>query len=894
MGKGSLIVRLSLIAGAIILFGAPFWLIMENDKVRMAQLNKLQANIIETENKTERELIKSQVAQKISDITAILMELSEQRILERFGAPANDPVIRNSSYSKPATKQKITGQFLALAGKMNAEAALVLINGNSMAVNRKGLEKTKHAGKDSFTACINSKKAVIIRNLKEGLGEYYIPVIDAKDQLVSIIYIKENITEIADKIRTQLQSPHGYNFIADPSGLVILSSDRSKENNENLNDNNDLKPLMTRDVPDTNVKEATYNKLLGLLGYVKLRELMMMPCVFTPYSDYKSLSGGKEKKYEPFISTAVYGVPVIFILAGAFILGIIFLLSASGSNVQPLKKIISAVARIDDDSFEAILPPAEGDMKKLTDALVILKGRLKAAEDKTEKLSQMGKELEEELSKEASRADHEISELRNAVKNAENAKASAQEQITKAKNEAEKAAKEADEKIKAANQDAERRVNEIQKKITALEGEIKKAQESKIPVEKENMRMEAVLMMNTELKGVLSVIKTYISSVLGGEGKITDAQQQFLGVVINKSARLERLINDLTELARLEKGDIAINKQPVDLNTIVSDILLSIQPQADVKKVEIKQNFAPSLASGLGDSSRISNVLSQLITQAIKVSPRGGQVTIKTSDDDKAVYLRISDFGMSLPKVKTELLFLNFHGTESAAGPEFSNTGLRFPIIKAVIRNMNGDIWVESEIGKGKTFVIMLPKEGKGGASLKAPEIKAVQKEPELMIEPVSMKETIPPAINTEVPAAPKTAEQPPAPSAGFKIARNTFDSPAAAPSGSAPSADKPKIMSNFASMGIDTAPSEKKPEPMKSVKIQSNNLMADLPLSVDLPEVPKVKDVISGPPPSGNAPETKIPGAGTKVPEKLMDIKLPDELPPLPDLQDDKGSDLI
>jgi len=162
------------------------------------------------------------------------------------------------------------------------------------------------------------------------------------------------------------------------------------------------------------------------------------------------------------------------------------------------------------------------------------------------------------------------------------------------------------------------------------------------------------------------------------------------------------------------------------------------------------------------------------------------------------------------------------------------------------------------------------------------------------MIDPVSMKETIPPAINTEVPAAPKTAEQPPAPSAGFKIARNTFDSPAAAPSGSAPSADKPKIMSNFASMGIDTAPSEKKPEPMKSVKIQSNNLMADLPLSVDLPEVPKVKDVISGPPPSGNAPETKIPGAGTKVPEKLMDIKLPDELPPLPDLQDDKGSDLI
>ncbi len=888
MGKSSLMVKILLFAAVILLFGTPVWLIIENDNIRLAQIKKLQANIIETENKTERELIKSQVAQKVSEISSMLLELSEKRILERFGGPANDPIIKNSSYSKPASKQKIISQFLALSAKLSAESALLLTNGNSIAVNRKGLEKIKHTGKEAFTASINSKKIVITRNLKEGTGEYYIPVIDNKEQIVSVIYVREDLSEMLDKIRKQLQSPRGYNFITDPTGLVILSSDRSKEMTENINDNNDLKPLMTREVPDTNVREAKYNNLLGILGYTKMREIMMMPCVFTPYSDYKSLSSVQENKYEPFVNSTLYGIPVLFILAGSAVIGFILVFSAAGSGSYPLKKVVSAIARIDDDIFETLLPPAEGDFKKLTDALVILKGRLKAAEDKAEKLSQMGKELEEELSKEASRADHEISELRNAVKNAENAKVSAQEQVIKTKNEMEKILKESEEKIKAANQEAEKKINEMRKKIESLEADIKKAQESKIPAEKENMRMEAVLMMNTELKGVLSVIKTYISSVLGGEGKITDAQQQFLGVVINKSARLERLINDLTELARLEKGDIAINKQPVDLNTIVSDILLSIQPQADVKKVEIKQNFAPSLAMALGDSSRISNVLSQLITQAIKVSPRGGQIIIKTSDDDKAVYLRISDFGMSLPKVKTEQLFINFHGTESPAGPEFSNTGLRFPIIKSVMRNMNGDIWVESEIGKGKTFVIMLPKELKSGNSIKSQELKSEIKTPEIIIESSAIKDNLNSNLSPSEESGKNIKEQPPV--SGFKIARNTFD---AKPTSNIPS-DRPKIMNNLASMGIETEPVQKKQELIKSVKIQTNSLITDLPLSVDLPEVPKVSEIISKSASQDSTPAATIPGAGIKVPDKLMDAKLPDELPPLPDLQDDKGSDIL
>jgi hypothetical protein len=346
-------------------------------------------------------------------------------------------------------------------------------------------------------------------------------------------------------------------------------------------------------------------------------------------------------------------------------------------------------------------------------------------------------------------------------------------------------------------------------------------------------------MMNTELKGVLSVIKTYISSVLGGEGKITDAQQQFLGVVINKSARLERLINDLTELARLEKGDIKLVKSPVEINNIIQDLIFSIQPQADIKKVELKVNFSPTLPTAYGDSGRLSSVLSQLLNQAIKVSPRGGQVIVETKDGGKDVQIKISDFGMSMPQSKAGVLFVNFHGPESIAGPEFVNTGLRFPILKAIINNMGGDIWIESEIGKGKTFYISLSKEQ--GVSVSAPVMNE--------FKPAGVKPIASIKVNTSEPAAAQTG-------GGIKI-------------------QKPASLNE---------------------QPQSHNdrltTVSDL-LNFDVPMTEK---------------KIEIPGKDVKVPEALINkqpaaeapkkneqiFQLPDELPPLPELEDDKGSDII
>ncbi|MFW6211189.1 MAG: ATP-binding protein, partial [bacterium] len=712
MKKGTLILWIFIFS--LLMFAVPSGLMYYYDTIRVKQLNSLQSEIQFVEKKGDVDIIKKQMRGSLEEFFRLTENITEKSVYDKYSSITGNHTIRNSSYSRKSSKNKIAGVFKQLSSKFDSGAALLQQNGRILAANGKPLKTKNFSGNTKFLQAIASKKIISSLIFSEGAAEYFIPVIDAKNRVVSVLYVYEDISALSEKIRKNVQSPRGYNFIIDATGTVLLSTDRSKENIQNIQQNRDIRTILTGGSADEGIKEAEYSNLKGLFAYKKHKDLGVIFCMFTPYSDYKNLKQENGGEYSSVIYDTKFFVPVYALLAGGFFIFFLIIAGLAGSPYKPIKKIVRALRHVDEDSFELMLPKIRrGAYKRVIDALVILKGRVKAAEEKTQRLSNMSKELEEELSKEASRADMEISELRDAVKIAENNKTRAEEEILKIKEEADKEKKTSISRIEEEKDRIAGKINELEKENLKLKEEIKKAHESKIPAEKENMRMESVLMMNTELKGVLSVIKTYISSVLGGEGKITDAQQQFLGVVINKSARLERLINDLTELARLERSEIKTAKQPVDVNNIIQDILFAIQPQADVKKVEIKTEFSPSLPTVLADSSKLSSVITQLITQAIKVSPRGSRITAETKEEGNNVSIRLTDFGMSMPRDKAKALFLNFHGPESSAGPEFINTGLRFPIIKAVIENMDGEIRLESEIGKGKTFVILLPKDNR-------------------------------------------------------------------------------------------------------------------------------------------------------------------------------------
>ena len=774
----------------------------------------------------------------MEDVFPGINYFAPENIEKKYSSLTTSSTLKNGQYTGKKGLSKISQYFLKETKSFSADIALLSTAGTVIETNKAALKEAEFKTNSNFLQTVSSKKTNFELNFGAG-SEYFMAITDGRDRLAAVLYVKEPSMDAAGAFRKNTMSPKGSNFVIDSSGNMLLNTDQARENSENILSNADIKIVINEAGDDTAVREGSYNNLKGLIIYKKIDSLNSIVCLFTPYIDYK-FAQKKMKQYElSMLDTSSFsGIPVYAFLIIAVLIAVFGGIWASDAPYAPLKKVVRALTHIDEESFQELLPKSKkGEYKKLLDSLLILRGRVKASEEKAEKLSQMSRELEEELSKEASKSDMEISQLRDALKIAENNKGTLDDELSKVKADSSRVKTDMETKFESEKSQLNLKIGGLEKDIEKLKAEVKKAAESKVPLEKENMRMDSVLMMNTELKGVLSVIKTYISSVLGGEGKITDAQQQFLGVVINKSARLERLINDLTELARLEKGDAQAPGHPVEINTVVQDVIFAIQPQADIKKVDLKVNFSPALSIATGDTSKLSSVISQLLNQAIKVSPRGGQV-VETKESGKDLVIRITDFGMSMPQSKSSILFVNFHGPESTAGPEFINSGLRFPILKAIIDNMGGKIWIESEIGKGKTFVISLPKSG-----AEAARPKTVTSVPAgLTGQP---KENAAPAAAEAVKKPAPPAFSPPA-GGSFKIQRNNFEE------------KHPDTASN------------------KNDITSVNDLLSFDNLSVH-----------------DTDRKASLPGTDVNVPENLM--KKPaaaiDELPPLPDLEDDKGA---
>jgi signal transduction histidine kinase len=837
MNKSSLSAKIIIIA--LIAFAIPAALFYYFDSRDTAQLNETQEKISHAESQKEIDVVKDQGIKKMEDVFPGINYFAPENIEKKYSSLTTSSTLKNGQYTGKKGLSKISQYFLKETKSFSADIALLSTAGTVIETNKAALKEAEFKTNSNFLQTVSSKKTNFELNFGAG-SEYFMAITDGRDRLAAVLYVKEPSMDAAGAFRKNTMSPKGSNFVIDSSGNMLLNTDQARENSENILSNADIKIVINEAGDDTAVREGSYNNLKGLIIYKKIDSLNSIVCLFTPYIDYK-FAQKKMKQYElSMLDTSSFsGIPVYAFLIIAVLIAVFGGIWASDAPYAPLKKVVRALTHIDEESFQELLPKSKkGEYKKLLDSLLILRGRVKASEEKAEKLSQMSRELEEELSKEASKSDMEISQLRDALKIAENNKGTLDDELSKVKADSSRVKTDMETKFESEKSQLNLKIGGLEKDIEKLKAEVKKAAESKVPLEKENMRMDSVLMMNTELKGVLSVIKTYISSVLGGEGKITDAQQQFLGVVINKSARLERLINDLTELARLEKGDAQAPGHPVEINTVVQDVIFAIQPQADIKKVDLKVNFSPALSIATGDTSKLSSVISQLLNQAIKVSPRGGQVIVETKESGKDLVIRITDFGMSMPQSKSSILFVNFHGPESTAGPEFINSGLRFPILKAIIDNMGGKIWIESEIGKGKTFVISLPKSG-----AEAARPKTVTSVPAgLTGQP---KENAAPAAAEAVKKPAPPAFSPPA-GGSFKIQRNNFEE------------KHPDTASN------------------KNDITSVNDLLSFDNLSVH-----------------DTDRKASLPGTDVNVPENLM--KKPaaaiDELPPLPDLEDDKGA---
>jgi signal transduction histidine kinase len=225
------------------------------------------------------------------------------------------------------------------------------------------------------------------------------------------------------------------------------------------------------------------------------------------------------------------------------------------------------------------------------------------------------------------------------------------------------------------------------------------------------MKDDFVASVSHELRTPLASIRGYLELVLDGEvGELTEGQRRFLSVVDRNAERLARVVGDLLFVAQVDAGSHALDCSPTDLHTVVREAVEAASPLAREHEVELEVD-ADGAAEVNVDRARLAQILDNLITNALKFTPPGGYVEVRSFREGDVAVVEVADTGIGISKEDQEQLFQRFFRAEGAILHAIDGTGLGLAIVKAIVDAHGGALSVESVAGHGTTFRIELPLE---------------------------------------------------------------------------------------------------------------------------------------------------------------------------------------
>lgn len=223
------------------------------------------------------------------------------------------------------------------------------------------------------------------------------------------------------------------------------------------------------------------------------------------------------------------------------------------------------------------------------------------------------------------------------------------------------------------------------------------------------MRKEFVANVSHDMRSPLTSINGFVGAML--DGTIPEKEQQrYLRLMKDETERLIKLVNDLLDIARIEAGQVSIHPQVYNVSEQIRTLIAKHEPQLSKQmlEIEIETNDENDLYV-LADKDRLDQVLGNLIQNALHFSPEKGLVTIKLFSEEKEVCIAIKDEGPGIPKEQLTFIWDRFFKVDKARSQKVG-TGIGLSIVKHIIDLHGAKIDVQSEIGKGTTFSIRLPK----------------------------------------------------------------------------------------------------------------------------------------------------------------------------------------
>ena len=232
----------------------------------------------------------------------------------------------------------------------------------------------------------------------------------------------------------------------------------------------------------------------------------------------------------------------------------------------------------------------------------------------------------------------------------------------------------------------------------------------------ERGRKEFVSNVSHELRTPLTSVKSYVEALSDGAINDPELAPRFLGVVSDETERMIRMINDLLSLSRMDSGTAKLNLEYVNINELFNYILnrfdMIIKNEAadpSQKKYTIVRYFTKKDLWVEIDTDKFTQVVDNIMNNAVKYSPDGGVITARLLETHNHVILSISDQGLGIPRKDLGHIFDRFFRVDKARSRKQGGTGLGLAISKEVVNLLGGQIWVDSVEGKGSTFYISLP-----------------------------------------------------------------------------------------------------------------------------------------------------------------------------------------